>query len=96
MVYRKWVYRILRITALAVLAVVLLRFAVGQFQQHLLGWRAERPMADMHRIRLYQNAGLFALVAGSDRPLQCDGPGLADAHCQHFAGVDQEKSPSGI
>jgi hypothetical protein len=38
-----------------VLALVLLLFAAVQFQQHLLRWRAERLMADMHQIRLYQS-----------------------------------------
>jgi hypothetical protein len=55
MAYKKWILRILRVTALAVLAVVLLLFAAVQFQQHLLRWRAERLMADMHQIRLYQS-----------------------------------------
>jgi len=55
MACKKWILRILRVTALAVLAVVLLLFAVVQFQQHLLRWRAERLMADMHQIRLYQS-----------------------------------------
>jgi hypothetical protein len=45
----------LRAAALAALAVVLLTFAVVQFQQRLLRWRAERLMADMHQIRLYQS-----------------------------------------
>ncbi|MFZ1086338.1 MAG: hypothetical protein WAN35_15350 [Terracidiphilus sp.] len=55
MAYKKWILRILRVTALSVLAVVLLLFAAVQFQQHLLRWRAERLMADMHQIRLYQS-----------------------------------------
>jgi hypothetical protein len=55
MACKKWILRILRVTALAVLAVVLLLFAAVQFQQHLLRWRAERLMADMHQIRLYQS-----------------------------------------
>ena len=55
MAYKKWILRMLRVTALTVLAVVLLLFAGIQFQQHLLRWRAERLMADMHQIRLYQS-----------------------------------------
>jgi hypothetical protein len=55
MAYKKWILRMFRVTALAVLAVLLLLFAVVQFQQHLLRWRAERLMADMHQIRLYQS-----------------------------------------
>jgi hypothetical protein len=33
----------------------MLLFAAVQFQQHLMRWRAEQLMADMHRIRLYQS-----------------------------------------
>ena len=55
MTWKKWVLRILRGAGLAVLAVVLLAFAAVQTQQWLLRWRAERLMADMHQIRLYQS-----------------------------------------
>jgi hypothetical protein len=55
MACKKWILRILRVTALAALAVILLAFAAVQFQQHLLRYRAERLMADMHQIRLYQS-----------------------------------------
>jgi hypothetical protein len=53
MACKKWIVRILRVTALAALAVLLL--ALVQFQQRLLRYRAERLMADMHQIRLYQS-----------------------------------------
>jgi len=55
MACKKWILRILRVAGVAVLAVVLLTFAAVQFQQRLLRWRAERLMADMHQIRLYQS-----------------------------------------
>ena len=55
MACKKWILRILRVAGLAALAVVLLAFAAVQFQQWLLRWRAERLMADMHQIRLYQS-----------------------------------------
>jgi hypothetical protein len=52
---RKWALRILRVAGLAVVSLVLLTFLAVQFQQRLLRWRAERLMADMHQIRLYQS-----------------------------------------
>jgi len=55
MTYKKWILRILRVAGLAALAVVLLTFAAVQYQQWMLRWRAERLMADMHQIRLYQS-----------------------------------------
>lgn len=55
MAYKKWIPRILRVAGVAALGVVLLVFAAVQFQQWMLRWRAERLMADMHRIRLYQS-----------------------------------------
>jgi hypothetical protein len=55
MAYKKWILRILRVAGLAALAVVLLAFAAVQVQQWMLRWRAERLMADMHQIRLYQS-----------------------------------------
>jgi hypothetical protein len=45
---------ILRVTFVAVLTLALLTLAAVQFQQRLLCFRAERLMADMHEIRLYQ------------------------------------------
>ena len=55
MAYKKWILSILRVAGLAALTVVLLTFAAVQFQQCLLRYRAERLMADMHQIRLYQS-----------------------------------------
>ena len=55
MAYKKWILRILRVAGLAALGVVLLAFAAVQAQQWMLRWRAERLMADMHQIRLYQS-----------------------------------------
>ena len=42
-------------TATAVIALTWLLAVAVQFEQALLRWRAERLMADMHRIRLYQS-----------------------------------------
>jgi len=50
-----WPMRILRVVFVAALVLVMLTFAAVQFEQNLLRWRAERLMADMHRIRLYQS-----------------------------------------
>ena len=55
MACKKWILRTLRVAGLAALAVVLLTFVAVQFQQRLLRWRAERLMADMHQIHLYQS-----------------------------------------
>ncbi|WP_157466474.1 hypothetical protein [Edaphobacter aggregans] len=38
-----------------VLSLVLLTFLAVQIQQRMLRWRAERLLADMHQIRLYQS-----------------------------------------
>ncbi|HXR39334.1 MAG TPA: hypothetical protein VN776_09585 [Terracidiphilus sp.] len=51
----KWTLRILRVALMAALALVQIAFAAVQLQQLLLRWRAERLMADMHQIRLYQS-----------------------------------------
>ena len=53
--FMKWLIRIFWVACLAVLSLVMLAFLLVQFQQNLLRWRAERLMADMHRIRLYQS-----------------------------------------
>jgi hypothetical protein len=50
-----WFLRILRVTCLAVLALVLMTLATIQFQQRLLRHRAELLMADMHQIHLYRS-----------------------------------------
>jgi hypothetical protein len=55
MTYKKWIFRILRVVALSALAAILFTFFAVQFQQRLLRFRAERLMADMHQIRLYQS-----------------------------------------
>ena len=51
----KWIIRTLRIVCVTALALILLAFVLVQFQQNLLRWRAERLMADVHRLRLYQS-----------------------------------------
>ena len=51
----KWIKHALRVVCLTSLSFVLLIIAAVQGQQYLLRWRAERLMADMHRIRLYQS-----------------------------------------
>jgi len=51
----KLLMRTLRVVCVTALVLVVLSFAAIQFAQNLLRWRAERLMADMHRIRLYQS-----------------------------------------
>lgn len=51
----KWMERAFSIVCKTALAALVLAFVIVQFQQKLLRWRAERLMADMHRIRLYQS-----------------------------------------
>jgi hypothetical protein len=55
MTRRSWGLRILRVIGLAAVAGVLLAFILIQFEQRLLRHRAERLMADMHQIHLYQS-----------------------------------------
>ncbi len=55
MTFRKWVVRFVLIAGGAVLSLVLLAFLAVQIQQRMLRWRAERLLADMHQIRLYQS-----------------------------------------
>lgn len=52
---RKLALRVVKITTLAVVCLFLLFFLTVQAQQWLFRWRAERLMADMHQIRLYQS-----------------------------------------
>lgn len=51
----KWLKRILRVVCVFALALMLFVFFVVQFQQRMLRWRAERLLAEMHQIRLYQS-----------------------------------------
>jgi len=51
----KWLKPTARVVCVIALVLVMLAFMFVQFQQNLLRWRAERLMADMHRIRLYQS-----------------------------------------
>ncbi len=51
----KRLMRTLRVSCVTALALVLLAFVLVQFQQHLLRYRAEELMADMHQIRLYKS-----------------------------------------
>jgi hypothetical protein len=51
----KWVVRVVLYAGGLALSVVLLAFLAVQIQQRTLRWRAERLLADMHQIRLYQS-----------------------------------------
>jgi hypothetical protein len=51
----RWIKCAFRIVCATALAVLVLAYAIVQFQQNLLRWRAEQLMVDMHRIRLYQS-----------------------------------------
>ena len=55
MTFRKWAVRGVRFAGGVVVFLVLLTFLVVQTQQRMQRWRAERLLADMHRIRLYQS-----------------------------------------
>jgi len=55
MTFRKWAVRIVLFVGGIVLSLVLIAFLAVQTQQRILRWHAERLMADMHQIRLYQS-----------------------------------------
>jgi hypothetical protein len=55
MTFRKWAVRIVLFAGGIVLSLVLIAFLAVQTQQRMLRWHAERLMADMHQIRLYQS-----------------------------------------
>jgi hypothetical protein len=51
----KWLKRTVRVVCITALVLAMLAFVFVQFQQRMLRWRAERLMADTHRIRLYES-----------------------------------------
>ena len=55
MTFRKWAVRVVRLAVVAAVSLVLIAFLAVQIQQRMLRWRAERLLADMHQIRLYQS-----------------------------------------
>jgi hypothetical protein len=55
MTFRKWAVRVACVTGLVALSLALITFLAVQTQQWMLRWRAERLLADMHKIRLYQS-----------------------------------------
>jgi hypothetical protein len=55
MTLRNWAVRILYLVGGVFVFLVLLTFLAVQTQQRILRWRAERLLADMHQIRLYQS-----------------------------------------
>jgi hypothetical protein len=55
MTSRKWAVRIVLFTGGVVFSLVVLAFLAVQIQQRMLRWRAERLLANMHQIRLYQS-----------------------------------------
>ncbi len=55
MTFRKWAVRIVLFACGVVLSLVLIAFLAVQIQQRTLRWHAERLLADMHQIRLYQS-----------------------------------------
>jgi hypothetical protein len=55
MTARKWAIRVVLFAGGVVLSLMLITFLAVQIQQRTLRWRAERLMADMHQIRLYQS-----------------------------------------
>ena len=55
MTFRKWAVPVVRLAAGVALSLVLIAFLAVQIQQRMLRWRAERLLAEMHQIRLYQS-----------------------------------------
>ncbi len=55
MTFRKWAVRVVLLAGGSALSLVVLTFLAVQIQQRTLRWRAERLLADMHQIRLYQS-----------------------------------------
>src|SRR5713226_686797 len=55
MTFRKWAVRVVRLAGVVVVSLVLITFLAVQIQQRMLRWRAERLLADMHQIRLYES-----------------------------------------
>jgi len=54
MTFRKWAVPVVCFAGGLIFSVVLVAFLAVQAQQWMLRWHAERLLADMHRIRLYQ------------------------------------------
>jgi hypothetical protein len=55
MTFRKWAVRVIRLAGVVTVSLVLIAFLAVQIQQRMLRWRAERLLAEMHQIRLYQS-----------------------------------------
>ena len=55
MTFRTWGIRFVLFAGGVVLSLVLITFLAVQTQQRMLRWHAERLLADMHQIRLYQS-----------------------------------------
>jgi hypothetical protein len=55
MTFRKWAVPVVRLAAGVALSLVLIAFLAVQIQQRMLRWRAERLLAEIHQIRLYQS-----------------------------------------
>jgi hypothetical protein len=55
MTFREWAVRVVCWVGVVTVSLVLIAFLAVQIQQRMLRWRAERLLADMHQIRLYQS-----------------------------------------
>src|ERR1700759_4734177 len=55
MTFRKWAVRGVSLIGVVALSLALITFLAVETQQRMLRGRAERLMADMHQIRLYQS-----------------------------------------
>jgi hypothetical protein len=55
MTFRKWAVRVVRLAGVVVVSLVLITFLGVQTQQRVMRWRAERLLADMQQISLYQS-----------------------------------------
>ena len=55
MMFKKWAVRFVLFVGALGFSLILAAFLAVQIQQRMLRWRAERLLADMHQIRLYQS-----------------------------------------
>jgi hypothetical protein len=55
MTFSKWAVRVAGVIGIVVVSFVVIAFLAVQIQQRMLRWHAERLLADMHQIRLYQS-----------------------------------------
>lgn len=103
MTFRKWAERFVLFAGGVVLALVLVAFLAVQIQQRTLRWHAERLMADMHQIRLYQSTwadaqrlmhrwGTWGYYDGSCTAASCKYEIELDSHDRYNSRVPRSAS----